>query len=334
MALIKCKECGHLFLFIMRPKFFSLAMMLSAAFLLVQCTAKSDAEQENSDNPNTEVTGNTEITENADTTEKDTLPPKPLLTKVLTKKNVPHANDIVVLTPEFIKAVQKYEILGVFSEGLAAVKKKNGKWGYINTKGEEVIPAKIDTYYSVGRFSEGLAYVVDEDRSYGFRLIDTQGKTVFTSDEGEGYKFDCDHVDNPQLPYYIDGKLYVWNGDYAVYDNCGNKMESVNNDKGEEIIKKASAQNKYVVFHKEYKDGSWSYGVKDSKGRIVIPAQYDYVEGCYHYIDAPIKCQNGVFLVGFIDEHVNVDSPTYWGYVDLKGNDTFPENIKKRFRRH
>ena len=36
---------------------------------------------------------------------------------------------IVKLTPEFIKAVQQYEQLGVFSEGMAAVKKGN-KWAY------------------------------------------------------------------------------------------------------------------------------------------------------------------------------------------------------------
>ena len=64
---------------------------------------------------------------------------------------------LVELTPEFIKAIEKYDQLGIFSEGYAAVRKGN-KWGYINTKGEEVIPVNIEAY-CVGRFSEGKAFV-------------------------------------------------------------------------------------------------------------------------------------------------------------------------------
>ena len=75
-----------------------------------------------------------------------------------------------------IKAIEKYDQLGMFSEGYAAVL-KNGKWGYINTKGEEVIPAAINAT-CVGRFSEGLAFVLGEDYS-DFRIINTEGKTVF-----------------------------------------------------------------------------------------------------------------------------------------------------------
>ena len=49
----------------------------------------------------------------------------------------------------------KFDGASDFSEGLAKVK-KDGKWGYINTKGEQVIECKFDDAWD---FSEGLAMV-------------------------------------------------------------------------------------------------------------------------------------------------------------------------------
>ena len=85
----------------------------------------------------------------------------------LVNKN--NAEDIVELTPNCIKAIEKYDQLGLFSEGLAAAC-KGEKWGYINTKGEEVIPTTFEAQ-CVGRFSEGLAFVLTYD---GFTVIDKE----------------------------------------------------------------------------------------------------------------------------------------------------------------
>lgn len=46
-----------------------------------------------------------------------------------------------------------YEYVQPFSEGLAAVN-RDGKWGFIDKKGKMVIPAN---FYFVSRFNEGLA---------------------------------------------------------------------------------------------------------------------------------------------------------------------------------
>ena len=58
-----------------------------------------------------------------------------------------------------------------FKEGFAAVK-KDGKWGYINTKGEQIVKCKFD---GAGNFSEGFA-VVFKDGKCGY--INTKGEQI------------------------------------------------------------------------------------------------------------------------------------------------------------
>ena len=81
---------------------------------------------------------------------------------------------------------KQFEGVGPFSEGLARVK-QNGKWGYINTKGEVVIPCVYDwSRNDSGEFSEGLACVKQNGR-YGF--INTEGEKVVPCiyDEGDAF---------------------------------------------------------------------------------------------------------------------------------------------------
>ena len=65
----------------------------------------------------------------------------------------------------------KYDYAGNFREGLA-IFEKDDKWGYIDKKGREVIPCKYDRTFN---FSEGLAIVEKDDKS-GF--IDKEGREV------------------------------------------------------------------------------------------------------------------------------------------------------------
>ena len=291
----------------MEKRTITMVFLMLITALFVQCGTKNGSESE----PEPEPTDSITTSSNQDTiTEKK----QKVLTKVLTKEKGEHADDIVVLTPEFIKAIQGYDEIGVFSEGLAAVK-KDGKWGYINTKGEVAIPITIDTQYSVGR-----------------------GKTVFTSEEGEGTAIDCDHIESAQLPYYVNGKMYLFSsrsGYYIVFDNCGNKVDSIRMDEAKDLIQKElgkNNKNNYTAKYEEGKGENWYITVKDSKGKIVIPAKYDYVQESYYYSDGYINCQNGVFLVGYY-ENEEALGPEYKGYVDLKGNDTFSDEIKQRYGR-
>ena len=89
-------------------------------------------------------------------------------------KSVSEKDAIVELTPEFAKSLEVYDELAPFSEGYAAVR-RGKKWGYINTKGEEVIPCSFD---AADIFSEGLAAVSKSDK---LAYINTKGEEVFSS---------------------------------------------------------------------------------------------------------------------------------------------------------
>ena len=80
-------------------------------------------------------------------------------------------NNFYWIYDEVTKFMLKYDDANNFSEGLARVK-LNGKYGYIDKQGTEVIPLKYDY---ANNFSEGLALVGLADK-YGF--IDKQGTEV------------------------------------------------------------------------------------------------------------------------------------------------------------
>ena len=71
----------------------------------------------------------------------------------------------------------EFDCVCEFNEGFAAVQ-KDGKWGYINTKGEQIIECKFDDAYY---FNEGFARV-EKDGKWGY--INTKGCSVIF-DEGK-----------------------------------------------------------------------------------------------------------------------------------------------------
>ena len=56
----------------------------------------------------------------------------------------------------------EFDYVCEFKEGFAPIE-KDGKWGYINTKGEQAIECKFD---GAGYFNEGFA-VVKKDGKWG-----------------------------------------------------------------------------------------------------------------------------------------------------------------------
>ncbi len=77
----------------------------------------------------------------------------------------------------------QYDSIMPFSEGLAGVE-KDGRWGFINTEGEEVIPFQFD---HIMPFSEGMAFVIFEGHEK-WSLIRVKRKTSFLSSWFEGHE--------------------------------------------------------------------------------------------------------------------------------------------------
>ena len=65
----------------------------------------------------------------------------------------------------------EFDDVNYFDEGIAAVQ-KDGKCGYINTKGEQIVECKFDDAYD---FNEGFARV-KKDGKWGY--INTKGCSV------------------------------------------------------------------------------------------------------------------------------------------------------------
>jgi len=146
--------------------------------------------------------------------------------------------------------------LGGFSGGLATVK-KDGKYGYINIKGNFVvndengnrieISGKFDEAYS---FTEGLAKV-QKDGKYGY--INTKGEQVIE------FKFD---------------EAYSFTEDLAIVKKDG-KYGYINT-KGEQIIECEFDEVGYFIegLAAVKKDGKWGY--INIKGEWVIECKFGY----------------------------------------------------------
>lgn len=228
----------------------------------------------------------------------------------LLKNTVDDPNAIVELTPEFIEKVQKYDKLTPFSEGRAAVC-RGELWGYINTKGDEVIPCQysraevfhegltqvvkgVEPFYinrkgdkvfdgEGGRFSEGLALLTDG------RVVDTNGKEKFkvnVYDMAYSMRREPDATRYTDYPCFENGVITIYTlsdedmaeGRYEnvaehSYDTDGKMLSEV-----AEMAHKSSYQefSEDIDYDKEFDNGNRT-GLKDVNGNIVIAAKFSEV---------------------------------------------------------
>lgn len=112
------------------------------------------------------------------------------------------AEPTIVITEQFANKIRKYDKLGSFHEGLALVQ-RNGLWGYIDAKGDEVIPCiyKGTEYGNYGfDFSEGMAVIIDKNGKYGY--INTKGEVVIKPQFQQAGSFS-----ESVASVFLDGKL-------------------------------------------------------------------------------------------------------------------------------
>ena len=177
----------------------------------------------------------------------------------------------------------KYDEVGIFSDGLASVK-KNGLWGYIDKKGKVAVPLEYD---GIGVFSEGLAGVKKADL-IGF--IDKNGNVVVP------HKYD-------QAGVFSDGLALVKkDGLWGYIDKKGNEIVPLKYDEVG-IFSDGLASVK--------KNGLWGY--IDKKGKVAVPLEYDGI-GVFSEGLAGVKKAD---LIGFIDKNGNVVVPHKYDEVGV-----------------
>ena len=142
--------------------------------------------------------------------------------------------------------LRDYTVDHLFSEGLASVQ-RDGKYGFINQQGKEVIPCQYDFASS---FSEGLAYVEKEGK-YGF--VDQTGKEVIP----------CHYNDADD---FREGFARVRKSNqYGFVDQTGEEIIPCQYDEASSF-KEGFAR---------VKKGNL-YGFINQQGIEVIPCQYNY----------------------------------------------------------
>ena len=231
----------------------------------------------------------------------------------------------VVITPEFVEAVRQYDQLEPFSDGMAAVG-KNGKWGYINHKGEEVIPCQFDSEHEImyaGIESEET-YCVSHDFCDGVAVVRLNGKWGVIDKNGNGLIEDCH-----------DGIII------CVSDIMENAKCHFLNKKGEEIFTKAYSDMTTL----KYSEGmipvcnNGKYGYIDTKGNVVIPCQYSSASNFSEGIAVVNSSEDGFTC---IDRQGNelfhkAGLTTYAKFhdgmlaVSESGNDEYGENTRYGF---
>lgn len=135
-----------------------------------------------------------------------------------------------------------YEEMGSWSEGLVAVK-KNGKWGYLNEKGKEIIPIEYDASWTIyprwdGEEERAFAYAVSEGyvplcKDGKWELRNTEGKLVIMPGVFE------------QICPVYDGKCWVKrNGKWGVIEVGSSDSESGAKKEAEKDTKKTAKTQK------------------------------------------------------------------------------------------
>lgn len=215
--------------------------------------------------------------------------------------------------------VSGYKYVDCLEEGLAAVK-KDGKWGYIDTTGQVVVPVQYD---DIASFREGLAKV-KKDGKYGF--VDKTGQVVIPLQYDYAWSFSegLATVKKNGKIGYIDktGKVVVpLQYDYLKKDfDHGRMFAEVkrNGDTyyvsklGDEYTAVGSVSEGLVLV------GNNKYGFIDKTGKMVIAPQYDVTW----------SFKNGQAKVGLEDGK----TPRYF-YIDKTGKVLTKRSSLAEFRK-
>lgn len=203
-----------------------------------------------------------------------------LITKGMINKNTIGYDN----TKDYIDEIDsRYEVTYVPKEGLQPVR-KNGKYGYIDETGKEVIPLIYDEAWG---FSSGRAVIKLNDKE---GLIDTKGNLVVNNI----YDY-CSSVCEDMIIVGINGKKNALDRKYGYVDKNGNVIVEPTYSKAFDFSEGLAA----VKINEKY-------GFIDKTGKLVIEAKYDYVYDSF---------QEGLAAV-------RLDG--YYGYINKSGETVIP----------
>ena len=218
------------------------------------------------------------------------------------------------------------EILG-FSEGMAAVN-KDGKWGFIDTSGNEVVACIYDR---VLNFSEGLASVTVGTVLTGMKCgyINKTGETIIPFDYLLAYSFNDGLAavtkDARSFGYIDKSGATVIPFDYVFTKGFNDGLSDVakdwdswghiDKDNNEVIpfifenIRPFSEGLAAFAIRKPSANDDWIWGYIDKNGNEVVPCIYDEAE----------MFSEGMAAVG-MGEWPNIK----WGFIDKTGEEVVP----------
>jgi hypothetical protein len=172
-------------------------------------------------------------------------------------------------------------------------KRAGGKWGYVNTRGETVVPL---TLAWACEFSDGLAQVSDEE---GLRFIDPEGRTVTTL----GKVSSAGNFSEGLAPVYVDRSLQKHDWQTRFIDKTGKAIFAVDGyaDEFHEGYAILSVRDAADAANRKY-------GFIDLTGKVVIAPRFAealrFSEGL-----APVRTMKTI-VPGTGDA---------WGYIDKSG---------------
>lgn len=241
-----------------------------------------------------------------------------------------------------------------FSDGLAAVE-KDGKWGYVDEKGNLIIQYK---YEKASDFSSGYA-IVEENEKKG--IIDASGKWQKTLDIEEYGELSEDRVavKNEEKYVFVDleGKP-ITNFEYEDYNifydglaavQVDEKWGFINKD-GEIVIDCVFSEVGYFyndIANVKFED---KWGFIDKNGNVIIDFQYEYsYVSTFNENDVAFAFDNhlnfgfinkkGELIIGNLEPSIADIEMSYifsddrfiticvndkWGVIDRNGNEIIP----------
>ena len=175
---------------------------------------------------------------------------------------------------------KEFDYVDGFNEGFARVQ-KDGKWGYINTKGEQIVECKFD---GARGFNEGFARV-QKDGKWGY--INTKGEQIVECKFDDAYDFNegFARVKKDGKWGYINTK-----GCSVIFDESKNEIE---------VLDKAIDRSNNTFYLSRLGD---KFGLLDEKFNVIIK------NSIYDKFEVLQRINETTFLIKIAERELFVDS--------------------------